>query len=369
MMTVGVAAGRRADAGAARRCWCSPCSGCWPARCCCGSSGPDGGRNGCDDDPDRRRPTTPRRRRRTPSGLLRLVGAAGRTPAPARQPRERRPLTVARSWSRGTGPGHRAGRCRSAATSFVGLGAAGRPRAGRACTNELQDRPGAGRRCRSRARSRPARPLGVVSIPEHRRSSRSSSRAARRSRPAAGPGLKTDSRAPRPGRRLGPGRPPVHVRRAVRATSTELRPGDQIEVDHRAGPVHLRRRPGAHQRRARRRDRGRAVATDAGHLRPGVHARPHAAWSRPGCDGDALPRHAPAPRRPPSDAARGRAAPRGLVALLLWSQLLLLATVARHLGRAPVRRGAGLWIGATPVLLAILWKVFENLAVLLPNTL
>jgi hypothetical protein len=29
----------------------------------------------------------------------------------------------------------------------------------------------------------------------------------------------------------------------------------------------------------------------------------------------------------------------------------------------------GLWIGATPVLLAILWQVFENLAVLLPNTL
>jgi hypothetical protein len=27
------------------------------------------------------------------------------------------------------------------------------------------------------------------------------------------------------------------------------------------------------------------------------------------------------------------------------------------------------WIGAVPVLLAILWNVFENLAVLLPNTL
>ena len=31
--------------------------------------------------------------------------------------------------------------------------------------------------------------------------------------------------------------------------------------------------------------------------------------------------------------------------------------------------GPGLWIGAMPVLLAVLWKVFENLALLLPNTL
>ena len=31
--------------------------------------------------------------------------------------------------------------------------------------------------------------------------------------------------------------------------------------------------------------------------------------------------------------------------------------------------GRALWIGATPVLLAVLWKVFENLALLLPNTL
>jgi len=29
----------------------------------------------------------------------------------------------------------------------------------------------------------------------------------------------------------------------------------------------------------------------------------------------------------------------------------------------------GLWIGAVPVLLALLWQVYENLAVLLPNTL
>ncbi len=57
-----------------------------------------------------------------------------------------------------------------------------------------------------------------------------------------------------------------------------------------------------------------------------------------------------------------------LVPLLLWSQLLLLTTllVTWAALRMPHR---GLWIGATPVLLAILWQVFENLAVLLPNTL
>ena len=58
----------------------------------------------------------------------------------------------------------------------------------------------------------------------------------------------------------------------------------------------------------------------------------------------------------------------GLVGLLLWSQLLLVTTVVvtwvalRHPRR-------GLWIGAAPVLLALLWQVFDNLAVLLPNTL
>jgi sortase A len=57
-----------------------------------------------------------------------------------------------------------------------------------------------------------------------------------------------------------------------------------------------------------------------------------------------------------------------LVGLLLWSQLLLVTTllVTWAALRMP---GRGLWIGAVPVLLAILWQVFDNLAVLLPNTL
>ena len=60
---------------------------------------------------------------------------------------------------------------------------------------------------------------------------------------------------------------------------------------------------------------------------------------------------------------------RGWSSLLLWSQLLLLTTVARDLGRAPApgpravdrRRRRCCW--------PMLWQVFENLALLLPNTL
>jgi sortase A len=57
-----------------------------------------------------------------------------------------------------------------------------------------------------------------------------------------------------------------------------------------------------------------------------------------------------------------------LVALLLWSQLLLVVTVVVTWAAMRLPR-RGLWIGAVPVLLAILWQVFESLAVLLPNTL
>ena len=56
------------------------------------------------------------------------------------------------------------------------------------------------------------------------------------------------------------------------------------------------------------------------------------------------------------------------VALLLWSQLLLVVTgLVTWAGiRLP---GRAIWLGSAPVLLAILWNVFDNLAVLLPNTL
>jgi sortase A len=65
--------------------------------------------------------------------------------------------------------------------------------------------------------------------------------------------------------------------------------------------------------------------------------------------------------------ARGSTA--GLVGLLLWTQLLLLVTVLVTWAALRLRSRRALWIGATPVLLALLWQVFDHLAVLLPNTL
>jgi sortase A len=84
-------------------------------------------------------------------------------------------------------------------------------------------------------------------------------------------------------------------------------------------------------------------------------------------DGDPLPattRQATVADDLPGEGSSGRR-----VALLLWAQALLVATfltTRRALGH-PGR--AGLWIGAVPVLLALLWQVMENVAVLLPNTL
>jgi sortase A len=57
------------------------------------------------------------------------------------------------------------------------------------------------------------------------------------------------------------------------------------------------------------------------------------------------------------------------VSLLLWAQALLLATVLTTRSALARPGRGGLWIGAVPVLLALLWQVFENIAVLLPNTL
>ena len=82
--------------------------------------------------------------------------------------------------------------------------------------------------------------------------------------------------------------------------------------------------------------------------------------------GDALP--ATTGSTAPASDQPGEGGAGGLTSLLLWSQLLLLTTVA--VTWAAIRfPGRALWIGATPVLLAVLWQVFENLALLLPNTL
>jgi sortase A len=71
------------------------------------------------------------------------------------------------------------------------------------------------------------------------------------------------------------------------------------------------------------------------------------------------------PQDLPGEGSSGRQ-----VSLLLWAQALLIVTgfVTWTALRQPGLRRA-LWIGTAPVLLAILWNVFENLAVLLPNTL
>ena len=66
----------------------------------------------------------------------------------------------------------------------------------------------------------------------------------------------------------------------------------------------------------------------------------------------------------PGEGSSGRQ-----VALLLWAQALLIVTGFTTWAALSKPGRGGLWIGAVPVLLALLWQVFENLAVLLPNTL
>jgi sortase A len=83
-------------------------------------------------------------------------------------------------------------------------------------------------------------------------------------------------------------------------------------------------------------------------------------------DGKALPRSTGTVAT--ADDAPGAGSSGRGTALLLWAQLLLLVTgLVTWAGLKYNARAV--WIGAVPVLLAILWNVFENLAVLLPNTL
>lgn len=83
-------------------------------------------------------------------------------------------------------------------------------------------------------------------------------------------------------------------------------------------------------------------------------------------DGKALPASTGTVARPADQPGEGSKS--HLVALLLWSQLLLVVTCAFTWAALKVP-GRALWIGAVPVFIAILWNVFQNLAVLLPNTL
>jgi sortase A len=84
-------------------------------------------------------------------------------------------------------------------------------------------------------------------------------------------------------------------------------------------------------------------------------------------DGDPLPattRQATLADDLPGEGSSGRQ-----VSLLLWAQALLIVTGFTTWTALSKPGRGGLWIGAVPVLLALLWQVFENLAVLLPNTL
>jgi sortase A len=56
------------------------------------------------------------------------------------------------------------------------------------------------------------------------------------------------------------------------------------------------------------------------------------------------------------------------ISLLLWAQALLITSIAATWATVRLRWRA-VWIGAVPALLAVLWHVFENLTLLLPNTL
>jgi sortase A len=56
------------------------------------------------------------------------------------------------------------------------------------------------------------------------------------------------------------------------------------------------------------------------------------------------------------------------ISLLLWAQALLALVIVTTWAVLKMRWRV-VWIGALPTLLAVLWHVFENLTVLLPNTL
>ncbi len=60
--------------------------------------------------------------------------------------------------------------------------------------------------------------------------------------------------------------------------------------------------------------------------------------------------------------------PSALVPLLLWSQFLLIAAVGTTWAYLRWSRWPA-YIVSTPILLAGIWNVYENLARLLPNTL
>jgi sortase A len=206
-------------------------------------------------------------------------------------------------------------------------------------------------------------PVGVVSVPslglEQVFVEGSTSEQTR-----SGPGLKSDS--------VLPGQAGVAVLVGHRSTSgaafahlDELRPGDAIDVTTGQGTFHyvvdLVRTSDAPATKVRVVPSRLTLVTSDPAYTPDrtlmVSAR---------LQGKALPAATGTASVAAEQPGHGDSA--GLVPLLLWSQLLLLVSVLATWAalRLPP---AGVWLGATPVLLAVLWHVFENLALLLPNTL
>jgi len=209
----------------------------------------------------------------------------------------------------------------------------------------------------------PGTPLGVVSIPaiglEQVFVEGSTSEQTR-----TGPGLTSSS--------VLPGQAGVSVLVGHRSTSgaafrqlDQLRPGDPIEVTTGQGRfryvVDLVRTSDAPATRVRVVPARLTLVTSDPAYTPDrtlmVSAR-LTGKAQPAATGTA----AVAAEQP------GKGTGAALVPLLLWSQLLLLVSVVATWAALRQHRAA-VWLGAAPVLLAVLWHVFENVALLLPNTL
>ncbi len=301
--------------------------------------------------------------RRTPRRVLRLVGGRRSEPAPppaVRGDRPTRPVTTARVIAGGL----------LLVTGLLFAFAAYLVVGSRVTANRTQDVLYRDMRTNLAAATvpvaapiLPGTPIGVVTIPEIGLDQvfveGSSSDQTR-----TGPGLKMDS--------VLPGQAGLSVLVGHRSTLgaafahlDRLRPGDKIAVATGQGQFHyvvdLVRTSDAPSTQVRVVASRLTLVTSDPMFTPDrtlmVSAR---------LVGKALPAST-GTTAPPSDQP-GHGSTSRLVPLLLWSQLLLLTTllVTWAALRMPRR---GLWIGATPVLLAILWQVFENLAVLLPNTL
>jgi sortase A len=299
--------------------------------------------------------------RRTPRGVLRLVGSRRPERAPVvDQPRERRPVTAGRAIAAGlllvTGLV-----VSFAAYLVVGSGLAAN-RAQDVLYGQIRSQLALAVVPVSGAISA-GTPLGVVKVPsiglDQVFVEGSSSEQTR-----SGPGLQTSS--------VLPGQTGVSVLVGHRATSGaafknlgEVRPGDTIDVVTGQGRftyvVDLVRTSDAAPAKVRIAPARLTLITSDPAYAPNRTLMVSATLK-----GKALPAST-GTTAPASDQA-GHGSSDRLISLLLWSQLLLLTTVLVTWAALRLDR-RGLWIGAVPVLLAILWQVYDNLAVLLPNTL